>query len=123
MSRRGNIHTREQRYLRIAYDRTERERELGAVGLRVRSLDDPEPSSIDCRQQEDDAFWTWAIVEVLRLTGLRLEELLELTHLSIREYRMPDGKSSCSCRSHRRRWTRSASCRSARSCRTCSPPS
>ena len=32
------------------------------------------------------------MVEVLRLTGLRCEELLELTHLSIREYRPPDGQ-------------------------------
>jgi hypothetical protein len=32
---------REHRYLRIAYNRTVRERELGAVGLRIRRLDDP----------------------------------------------------------------------------------
>lgn len=36
-------------------------------------------------------FWRWAIIEVLRLTG-RLEELLELSHLSIRHYRMADGQ-------------------------------
>ena len=34
---------------------------------------------------------TWCAVEVLRHTGIRVEELLELTHLSIRQYRKPDG--------------------------------
>lgn len=82
----------ERRYLRIAYERSDRERELGAVGLRIRRLDDPKSSSINCRRHEDDAFWTWAIIDVLRLTGLRLEEMLELTHLSIREYQMADGQ-------------------------------
>ena len=38
---------------------------------------------------EDDAFWAWAIVETLRLTGLRREELAELTQLSLRHYRAP----------------------------------
>ena len=40
-------------------------------------------------REEDAAFWTWAIVEILRLTGMRCEELLELTHLSIVPYRVP----------------------------------
>ncbi|HEX8858343.1 MAG TPA: hypothetical protein VGC06_04485 [Actinomycetes bacterium] len=33
---------------------------------------------------EDSAFWQWAVVETLRLAGLRREELVELTHLSVR---------------------------------------
>ncbi len=41
---------------------------------------------------EEVAFWAWAVVEVLRLTGIRLEELLELTHLSIRRYVAPTGE-------------------------------
>lgn len=36
-------------------------------------------------------FLTWAAVEVMRHTGVRVEELMELTHLSIRQYRKPDG--------------------------------
>ena len=36
-------------------------------------------------------FMTWTFVEVLRHTGIRVEEMLELTHLSIRQYRKPDG--------------------------------
>jgi hypothetical protein len=39
--------------------------------------------------EEDEAFWAFATVEVLRLTGIRGEELLELTHHSIVEYRLP----------------------------------
>lgn len=37
---------------------------------------------------EDDAFWIWAIVETLRHTGLRIEELLEVTHLALISYRL-----------------------------------
>jgi integrase len=39
--------------------------------------------------EEEDAFWAFAAIEVLRLTGIRCEELLELTHHSITEYRLP----------------------------------
>ena len=35
------------------------------------------------------AFWAWAAVEVLRLTGVRVEELTELTHPSLVHYRLP----------------------------------
>ena len=47
---------------------------------------------VDLSKAEDRAFWTWAIVEVLRHTGVRIEELLELTHLSLRPFRKPDGQ-------------------------------
>lgn len=40
---------------------------------------------------EQEAFWSWAMIEVLRHAGIRIEELLELTHHSIRPYRKPDG--------------------------------
>ncbi|QKV74117.1 site-specific integrase [Amycolatopsis sp. Hca4] len=39
--------------------------------------------------EEEEAFWAFATVEVLRLTGIRCEELLELSHHSITEYRLP----------------------------------
>lgn len=54
--------------------------------------DDPDrgPQSRNLTREEDMAFWTWAIVETLRLTGVRREELLELTHMSIVPYRVPD---------------------------------
>lgn len=40
---------------------------------------------------EHEAFWSWAMVEVLRHSGMRIEELLELTHHSIQPYRQPNG--------------------------------
>ncbi|MGH3260243.1 MAG: hypothetical protein ACRDOU_33395, partial [Streptosporangiaceae bacterium] len=40
-------------------------------------------------REEDHAFWAWAIIEVFRLTGCRAEELLELTHHSLVQYRLP----------------------------------
>jgi hypothetical protein len=44
---------------------------------------------IDLAQTEDDAFWSWAIIETLRHTGVRAEELLEITHLALISYRLP----------------------------------
>jgi hypothetical protein len=41
----------------------------------------------DLVQEEDHAFWAWAIVEVLRATGVRVEEL--------RELRRPAGRRAC----------------------------
>ncbi|MDX2676330.1 tyrosine-type recombinase/integrase [Streptomyces sp. NY05-11A] len=41
---------------------------------------------------EEDAFWDWAYVETLRLSGVRIEELVELTQLSIRQYQRPNGE-------------------------------
>jgi hypothetical protein len=38
---------------------------------------------------EDHAFWAWAAVETLRLTGYRVEELLEISHHSLIQYRLP----------------------------------
>ncbi|WP_309484560.1 tyrosine-type recombinase/integrase [Streptomyces himalayensis] len=42
--------------------------------------------------EENGAFWQWAVVETLRLAGLRREELVELTHLSVRQYQRPNGE-------------------------------
>ena len=41
---------------------------------------------IDITAAEADGFWAWAITETLRHTGIRIEELLELTQLSMRHY-------------------------------------
>ena len=43
----------------------------------------------DLASEEDHAFWTWAITEVLRATGIRIEELLEISHHSLVQYRLP----------------------------------
>jgi hypothetical protein len=37
---------------------------------------------------EEHAFWAWAVIEVLRHTGIRVEELLEHTHHSLVQYRL-----------------------------------
>ncbi|MFF0143506.1 tyrosine-type recombinase/integrase [Streptomyces sp. NPDC005227] len=39
--------------------------------------------------EERRAFWAWATVEVLRQTGIRIEELVELSHHSIIRYQLP----------------------------------
>jgi hypothetical protein len=39
--------------------------------------------------EEDRAFWAWATVEVLRATGIRAEELVQLSHHSFVQYRLP----------------------------------
>jgi site-specific recombinase XerD len=45
---------------------------------------------IDVGRREHDAFWAWASIEVLRHTGVRIEELLEITHLGLVSYKLPD---------------------------------
>ena len=40
-------------------------------------------------RDEEHAFWAWAIIEVFRHTGVRVEELLELSHHSLIQYRLP----------------------------------
>lgn len=51
-----------------------------------------DPATGRCRDltvEEERAFWAWAIVEVLRHTGMRIEEALELTHHSFVAYQLP----------------------------------
>jgi integrase len=47
------------------------------------------PKRRDLTGEEDYAFWAWAAIEVLRATGIRIEELLELSHHSLVQYRLP----------------------------------
>src|SRR6478672_4706253 len=44
---------------------------------------------LDANSEEHRGFWTWAMVEVLRHTGIRIEELTELSHHSLIQYRLP----------------------------------
>lgn len=53
---------------------------------------DPAGARVNLTRLEDQAFWTWAAVEVLRHSGIRIEEMLELSHLSIRPFRKPTGE-------------------------------
>jgi hypothetical protein len=59
--------------------------------LFVTSCEEPGPR-FDAECLEDNAFWTLATIEVLRRSGARIEELLELTHLSLRQYQAPTGE-------------------------------
>ncbi len=78
----------------IRYRRTGREhshwRPTALFVVTVQDGGDPEPR-FDAEREEDNAFWCAAVIEVLRLTGVRIEELLELTHLSLRQYQAPTG--------------------------------
>lgn len=75
--------------------------EFNAAGLKLRRLVTTRPTPRiwaedpvtgkrrDLTREEDHAFWTWAAVEVLRETGIRVEELTELSHHSLVEYKLP----------------------------------
>jgi integrase len=49
----------------------------------------PDGSCFDVGATEADCFWAWALIETLRLTGCRIEEVLELSQLSLRHYTPP----------------------------------
>jgi hypothetical protein len=44
---------------------------------------------LDLTTLEDHAFWAWAVIETLRHSGLRVEELVELTQLAVTSYTLP----------------------------------
>jgi integrase len=48
----------------------------------------------DLSGEEDRAFWTWAAIETLRHTGIRIEELCELSHHSLVQYTPPTSTGS-----------------------------
>jgi integrase len=58
--------------------------------VRVLNLDTGKSHSLV--PEEETAFWEWTFVEILRHSGLRVEELIELTHLSLRQYQRPNGE-------------------------------
>jgi integrase len=58
-------------------------------GAKTWAADAKTGSLRDLTREDDHAFWTWAIVEVLRHTGIRIEELLELSDHGIVQYRLP----------------------------------
>ncbi|MGA4846450.1 tyrosine-type recombinase/integrase [Streptomyces sp. G5(2025)] len=69
----------------------DRQRERKEANPPVRVID-PDGETIDVTAAEETAFWEWAQVEVMRHSGIRVEELVELTHLSIRQYQRPNGE-------------------------------
>jgi hypothetical protein len=64
----------------------------GGAGRRGQIYADPPSPGTGRRNlagEADRAFWTWALVEVFRHTGARIEEVLEITHRSFVSYRLP----------------------------------
>ncbi|SBS79350.1 putative DNA integrase/recombinase [uncultured Mycobacterium sp.] len=59
------------------------------IGRHVWADDTTTAKRRNLSSEDDQAFWAFATIEVLRLTGIRSEELLELSHHSITEYRLP----------------------------------
>jgi hypothetical protein len=58
----------------------------------VRVIEHDTGETIHVTMAEESAFWEWVAVEILRHSGIRVEELAELTHLSIRQYERPSGE-------------------------------
>jgi len=61
----------------------------GGSPLKVWARDPASGKRADLTGEEGYAFWAWAAIEVLRHTGIRIEELLELSHHSLVQYRLP----------------------------------
>ena len=62
---------------------------LAHPGPRIWAQDPSTGQRRDLTREEHGAFWTWAAVEVLRETGIRVEELTELSHHSVVQYQLP----------------------------------
>jgi integrase len=78
----GNLFTVTDQTLRRAGTSADRTARIWA--------EDPESGKRrDMSGQEDRSFWTWAAVETLRHTGIRIEELTELSHHSLIQYTLP----------------------------------
>jgi hypothetical protein len=54
-----------------------------------------EAPGIRCEFEQEDAFWPWAVVEVLRPSGIWLEEMPELTHRTFPCYRTREDRRNC----------------------------
>jgi integrase len=68
---------------------TLRRAEVRRRSARVWAEDPQSGRRRDLTREEDNAFWAWAAVEVLRMTGIRVEEMTELSHHSLIQYRLP----------------------------------
>lgn len=45
---------------------------------------------VDLTQLEENCFWSWALVHTLNETGVRIEELVEITTLALSIYKLPE---------------------------------
>lgn len=79
----------------VQYQRTTSNHEIERNTRRnppVRVINRDTGQLIRLTHDENQAFWEWAVIETLRLSGVRVEELSELTHLSVRNYQRPNGE-------------------------------
>lgn len=67
----------------------EKLRRWGATAGRIYVTDLATGRRRDLTFEEERAFWGWATIEVLRATGIRIEELTELSHHSFVAYKLP----------------------------------
>ncbi|BEL12875.1 site-specific integrase [Actinoplanes sichuanensis] len=58
----------------------------------IRAIDESTGAILHLSTLEQATFWQWAIIETLRHSGVRIEELVELSHLSIRQYQRANGE-------------------------------
>jgi site-specific recombinase XerC len=79
-------------YTRVWTGHDERRADDGGEPL-LRVRHDATGQNINVTVAEDQAFWDWAMVETLRLSGIRIEEMLELSQLSVRRYQRPNGET------------------------------
>jgi site-specific recombinase XerD len=59
----------------------------------VRVIDQHTGTTRNLTLDEDNAFWAWACIETMRHSGVRVEELVELSQLSLRRYLRPNGET------------------------------
>jgi hypothetical protein len=64
-------------------------RSISTTSQKIWAKDPATGKRRELRHEDDYAFWAWAAVEILRLTGCRVEELLEISHHSLIQYRLP----------------------------------
>ena len=88
----GQNFTHHGRRYRRTNSRHDQDRAQAERALPARVIDQITGRMFNVALEEDRAFWEWAIVETLRHSGIRIEELSELTHLSIRQYQRPNGE-------------------------------
>ncbi|WP_328522894.1 site-specific integrase [Kribbella sp. NBC_00359] len=79
------------RWQRTASENDRRYAKRGEA-YRLRALNSGTGELVQVTLEEDGAFFDWAVVEILWHAGLWIEELLELTHLSVRNYQRSNGE-------------------------------
>lgn len=79
-----------RRYRRISRDQDRAPRRLQYRQSMILAEDLDSGAQHDVTHGEDEAFWALAVIETLRHTGIRIEELQEITHLALVSYQLPD---------------------------------